>query len=178
MPQFKNTCNAIYDDNLLYAAIQQKCKKLNKKIVNCYTIYLYNGYPCISIAHNKFRIHRLIAEFLYGDIRNYVIHHKDQNQLNNTERNLQLLSLSEHSKLHNKDKKYTPSLSAIKNARKTNYKKYITREKCLELKRKGFTINEIAKAFNCGINTINRRLGMKDYQTKNNVLDWSDKDDK
>lgn len=177
MVNFENVCNAIYDDNLLCIAIQQKCKKLNKHFLNKYKIYLYNGYPCISIAHNKIRIHQLIGECLFGEINGYVIHHKDKNKLNNTEGNLQLLTKKEHTQIHHKNKKYIPSLKAIKNARKTNYKKHITKEKCLELRNKGLTIKQISKELICSINTINRRLGMKDYKTKNNVSDWSDKNE-
>ena len=42
-------------------------------------------------------------------------------------------------------------------------RKDVTVEKVAELRNKGLTIPEIAKELNCGINTVNRRLGMKDY---------------
>ena len=174
-PIFENTCNAIFDEELLYEAIDWKCQNLNKYCYKKYKVYLYNGYPCISIAHNKIRIHQLLGEYLFGRIRKgYVIHHIDGNRLNNNKDNLQYLSHSAHSKLHNIGKEYTPCVEAIKKARKTNYREEITKEVCEELRNKGLTINEIAKKLNCSANTINRKLGMQDYKTKHNVLDWSD----
>ena len=64
------------------------------------------------------------------------------------------------------------------------YKEYLreriagkSKEECEQLRKQGLTINQIAQKLNCSVNTINRRLGMKDYTTKNNVLDWSDTDE-
>ena len=49
-----------------------------------------------------------------------------------------------------------------------NYKDRITRhdvtkEKVLELRKHGFTIEQVAEKLKCGVNTVNRRLGMRDY---------------
>ena len=52
------------------------------------------------------------------------------------------------------------SINAAKEARR---RKDVTKENVLELRNKGLTISEIAAKLNCGINTVNRRLGMKDY---------------
>lgn len=169
--KFENSCNAIFDEELLYKAINLKCKKLNKYCHKEYKVYLYNGYPCISISHEKYRIHQLLGEFIFGSIRKgYVIHHIDGNRLNNNSDNLQYLSHSAHSKLHNKGKKYTPCKVAIQNARKVIYRKDITKELCQDLRNQGLTMPQIAKELNCSVNTIYRRLGMMDYQAK---LDWS-----
>lgn len=172
-PIFYNDCNAIFDSLLLYQAIDWKCQNLNKYCFKKYKIYLHNGYPCISIGHEKIRVHQLLGEYLFGKIRNgYVIHHIDGNKLNNNKENLQYISSSLHSKIHNKGKDYKVCGLAIMKARKTNYREEITKELCQKLKNDGLTINEIAKKLNCGVNTVNRRLGMNDYKTK---LDWSDK---
>lgn len=174
-PIFENSCNAIFDENLLYKAIDWKCQNLNKYCYKKYKVYLCNNYPCISIAHQKIRIHQLLGEFIFGRIRKgYVIHHIDGNKLNNTKENLQYISNVLHTQIHHKGKEYIPSVEAIKKARKTNYRNEITKEKCEELRKQGLTISQIAKKLNCSVNTINRRLGMKDYETKNNVLDWSE----
>lgn len=174
-PMFENSCNAIFDERLLYEAIDWKCQNLNKYCYKKYKVYLYGDYPCISIGHEKIRIHQLLGEFLFGKIRKgYVIHHIDENKLNNNKENLQYISKALHTQIHHKGKDYTPSIEALKKARKTKYREEITKEKCEELRNQGLTISQIAKKFNCGVNTINRRLGMKDYKTKNNVLDWSD----
>ena len=42
-------------------------------------------------------------------------------------------------------------------------RKDVTREKVLVLRKKGFTIKQIANELKCGENTVNRRLRMKDY---------------
>lgn len=171
-PKFGNSCNAIYDEKLLYEAIDLKCKKINKYCHKKYKVYLYNGYPCISISHEKYRIHQLLGELIFGKIRKgYVIHHIDGNRLNNNIENLQYLSHSCHSKIHNKGKQYTPCELAHKNAREVIYRKDITKENCQYLRSQGLTICQIAKKLNCGVNTIYRRLGMKDYKKK---LDWSE----
>ena len=55
----------------------------------------YRGY------HGKY-LHRAVWEFYNGKIpRGYVIHHKDLNPENNSIENLQLMSKTEHRKLHN-----------------------------------------------------------------------------
>lgn len=52
--------------------------------------------------HNK-RLHRLIFERVYGPIpEGYVIHHKDEDKLNNCIMNLQLISEFEHKSQHSK----------------------------------------------------------------------------
>jgi len=52
--------------------------------------------------HNIFlRLHRYIYEMHYGEIpKGYEIHHKDGNKLNNNIDNLEILTKSEHTKLH------------------------------------------------------------------------------
>lgn len=177
-PKFENSCNAMFDEILLYEAIDWKCQKINKYCHRKYKIYLCNGYPCVSIGHEKIKIHQLLGEYIFGKIRKgYVIHHIDGNKLNNQKENLQYISNVLHAQIHHKDKKYTPCIKALKKARKTIYRGEITKEKCEQLRKQGLTIKQIAKKLNCSINTINRRLGMKDYKTKNNVLDWSEENE-
>ena len=63
-----------------------------------------NGYYYItSTAEGNFKqlLHRLIFEDFYGPIpKGCVIHHKDGNKTNNCIMNLQLLTESEHHRLH------------------------------------------------------------------------------
>ena len=58
--------------------------------------------------YQKF-LHRLIFEDFYGfEVpKGFVVHHKDENKLNNCILNLQLLSEREHRSLHNKGKKHS-----------------------------------------------------------------------
>lgn len=54
-------------------------------------------------GHRK-RLHRYIWEYYNGEIpKGYDIHHKDHNKENNTLENLELISKSNHSKLHSKE---------------------------------------------------------------------------
>ena len=115
-------------------------------------------------------MHILIAEYVNGRIRKgYIVHHKDKNKLNSLSNNLEIMSNIKHSKIHGEERKgidlrsnegKTKSLQSAKEAR---MRKDVTAEKVVELRQKGLTIPEIAKELNCGINTVNRRLGMKDY---------------
>ena len=59
----------------------------------------YRGY------HGEY-IHRAVWEFYNGKIpKGYVVHHKDENKANNDISNLQLLTKTEHKKLHNATRK-------------------------------------------------------------------------
>ena len=52
-------------------------------------------------------VHRFLYEQVYGPIpKGYHIHHKDENKLNNSLNNLEMLSNSDHRRLHNLDNKW------------------------------------------------------------------------
>ena len=167
---FKNECSCIVDYELLYKAINNKCKSENCYFHNVYRIVLKNGYPAVCINRKWFYVHILICECVNGGIRKgYIVHHKDKNKLNALLDNLELMTNLKHSKLHGMDRKGIDFRSeegkanSINSAREVRTRKDVTIEKVVELRNKGLTIPEIAKELNCGINTINRRLGMKDY---------------
>lgn len=167
---FKNECECIVDYEMLYTAINNKCKSKNCYCHNEYRIVLRNNYPTVCINRKRYYVHILIGEFIYGRIRKgYVIHHKDKNKLNAMSDNLELMTNRKHIKFHGEERKGIDyrsengkrnSINAAVQARRKND---VTTEKVRELKNKGLTINEIAEELNCGINTVNRRLGMKDY---------------
>lgn len=46
------------------------------------------------------RQHRIVGEYLYGNIKGMFIHHKDGNTLNDLPDNLQVITPSEHTKIH------------------------------------------------------------------------------
>lgn len=167
---FKNECNCIVDYDVLYKSINNKCKSLNCYLHDEYRIILRNDYPTVCINRKRYYVHILVGEYLYGRIRKgYVIHHKDKNKLNAMPYNIELMTNLRHSKIHGEDRKGIDlrseegkenSINAAKEARR---RKDVTKENVLELRNKGLTISEIATKLNCGINTVNRRLGMKDY---------------
>ena len=167
---FKNECECIVDYEMLYTAINNKCKSKNCYCHNEYRIVLRNNYPTVCINRKRYYVHILIGEFIYGRIRKgYVIHHKDKNKLNAMSDNLELMTNRKHIKFHGEERKGIDyrsengkrnSINAAVQARRRND---VTTEKVRELKNKGLTINEIAEELNCGINTVNRRLGMKAY---------------
>ena len=59
----------------------------------------YGGY--VSKCDKKIRLHRYVWEKYNGEIpKGYHIHHKDKNKFNNNIENLEMLTASEHEKLH------------------------------------------------------------------------------
>lgn len=167
---FKNECGCIVDYEMLYKAIDNKCKKLNCYLHTKYRIILRNNYPTVCINRQRYYVHTIIGEYIYGKIRKgYVIHHKDKNKLNALADNLELLTSLQHSKIHESDRKGKDFRSekgkenSINAAREARTRKDVTIEKVTELRKQRLTIPEIAKELHCGVNTVNRRLGMKDY---------------
>ena len=164
-PKFINECNCIFDEEILYQAIDLECKNKNCYRQDEYRIYLDDNYPCISIKHQKVRIHVLIGKLLYGTIRKgYVIHHKDFNKLNAMPNNLEYLSNSTHTKLHHTGVDFRSEegkLKGVNAAKEKRYKKEITKDEIEEMISQGKSKYEIARYFQCGVNTIYRRLGYK-----------------
>lgn len=167
---FKNECKCIVDYEMLYTAIKNKCKNKNCYCNNEYRIVLRNGYPTVCINRQRYYVHILIGEFIYGKIRKgYVIHHKDKNKLNAMPDNLELMTNHKHLKIHGEERKGIDFRSECGKWKSINYAAQarkrgdVTTENTKELRNKGLTINEIAKELNCGVNTVNRRLGMQDY---------------
>ena len=164
---FENTCNCIFEDEVLEKAIIQECNSRGIEAKNNYKIYLYRGYAGISIKHDKVSVHRIIANYMAGQKLNndISVHHIDGNKLNNSFSNLQILRKELHSKKHNISQ-FVDKKKLAENAKKGSEKrtrKDVTREHVLNLRRTGLTISEISKILNCGYNTVRRRLGMKDY---------------
>lgn len=72
---------------------------------NYITINDHGRYQC-SIYHNGSRqmLHIINAEYFYGPIPDgYIVHHKDENKLNNMQENLQVMTDADHKRLHMKD---------------------------------------------------------------------------
>ena len=92
-------------------------------------------------------------------------HHIDGNKMNNDISNLQVIRKEFHAKEHKivqyvaKDKLKENALKATDRITRHD----VTKEKVLELRKHGFTIEQVAEKLKCGVNTVNRRLGMRDY---------------
>ena len=141
--KFDNECNCVVDFSVLENAIIEECKRRNIKPKEKYKIYDYRGYAGISLKHDKVSVHRIIGKYMVGfDFGSEIhVHHIDMVQY-----------VSENHLKGFGDR--------MKNIVSRND---VTKEKVAELRSNGFTISEIAKELKCGINTVNRRLGMKDY---------------
>lgn len=166
---FKNECNCIVDYDVLYKSINNKCKSLNCYLHDEYRIILRNGYPTVCINRKRYYVHILVGEYLYGRIRKgYVIHHKDKNKLNAMSDNIKLMTNLRHSKIHGEERKGIDLRSekgkenSINAAKEARMRKDVTKENITELRNKGLTISEIAKELHCAVNTVTRRLDMKD----------------
>lgn len=163
--KFENTCECIFEEEILFNAIDLECKKRNCYRHDTYKIYLHGGYPCISLGHDKIRIHILIGKLIYGSIRKgYVIHHKDHNKLNALSNNLEYLSNAAHAKLHKSGNDFRSEDGKIKSAnaaKEQRYRKEITKEEINEMLSQGKSKVDIANHFKCGVNTIYRRLGSR-----------------
>lgn len=164
--RFINECGCVFEQDILESALEMKCMKLDKYCHDEYRITLHNNYPTICIAHEHFYVHNLIGEYLYGNIRKgYVIHHKDSNKLNALKDNLDYISCFMHSQIHGELRKGNDCRSeegkwkGINAAKEKRYRKEITLEEIIRMQNEGVSNEDIAKHFNCGINTIYRRLG-------------------
>ena len=65
---FKNECGCIVDYKMLYKAIDNKCKELNCYLHTEYRIILRNNYPTVCINRQRYYVHGIIGEYLYGKI--------------------------------------------------------------------------------------------------------------
>lgn len=86
---------------------------------------LCSMYRCKKIAGRKIDTHRYIMEQLLGRslASDEIVHHKDGNKLNNSLDNLEVMSRSEHTKLH---------MASLDNLKK------LTREDCRKITKKAW----------------------------------------
>lgn len=110
---------------------------------------LKRGYLTCVINHNMKCVHRLLYETYVGDIPNgYVIHHINENKLDNRVSNLICMSRDEHITYHN-------SCSNIYGNRKTDLTNSQI-ENIINLHKEGLSTRKIANIVGCGKSTVQR----------------------
>ena len=64
-------------------------------------VYMNGNYPAVFLNGQNCHVHRLVWEKYYGTIpEGYIVHHKDENKLNWSIDNLELLTRAEHTDAH------------------------------------------------------------------------------
>ena len=153
--QFKNNCGCIVDEDLLSRAIHSAFPNFRKRKTQKRSIYLAvlkrGKYPVVSVTQGGIErqcyVSRLIAQQVWPDkmTKRVVVHHKNQNSLDNTVENLGIMTLGEHSFLHNINKHKCPPYEQDKND-------------VIQLYQDGFTLRQIGEKYHCHRKTISRRF--------------------
>lgn len=107
-------------------------------------------YPTIQVNKKQWRIHRYIMEKHIGRklLSNELVHHINGNKHDNKINNLQIVSRSEHKKLHSK----------IGESTRIKKKYFFKKKQLLDLRKKKLSMQKIAEQYNCTQPTIFRAL--------------------
>lgn len=105
-------------------------------------------YPTIQVNKKQWRIHRYIMEKHIGRklLSNELVHHINGNKHDNKINNLQIVSRSEHKKLH----------SEIGESTRIKKKYFFKKKQLLDLRKKKLSMQKIAEQYNCTQPTIFR----------------------
>lgn len=131
-----------------------------------------NNYKAIKVDGKKIDEHRYIMEQYLGRklTRNEVVHHKDGNKANNDIENLELTTLSEHTRQHQLGKipseETRQKLSEALKGRKSINRKLDDEqvEHIRELHNEGVSNRKIAQMFGVNHQTINDLINGKYYK--------------
>ena len=141
--------------------------KTGRRISNYGYVLIYNpehkranyaGYVFEHILVMEKHIGRSLKYYGFKDKRNEVCHHIDRNKQNNSIENLQLMTDSEHIKLHIKEDK-DRSIKAGKTHSKFSEKD--AKRISIEYKKGGITQAELAKKYNCSQSVIANIINKK-----------------
>lgn len=161
---FVNECGCIVDEEDLAKAIlwYQKHPTLSKK-----KIYMHGYYPAVSIGNIKIHVHRLLMQFWLGMKLPFhaSVHHINENKLDARKENLSVVINSAHNSNHNKGKiisEYQRQQIVISNSKRKGMKikkrHNIPTYQLKDMLRFGFSINYIAKLYQCDWSTVRSRI--------------------
>ena len=161
---FINACSCIVDYDILERALiwfSEGTLKSRRKI------YLHVGYPCVTSYYKKIHVHRLIGLYLWREkiTKGSVVHHKDENVLNSSVDNLEVMTGAEHGLHHNIGKKFSESHKmkiAIASKRRKGVKikrKYnITKEDLERRVANRESLLSISKEYGCDWSVVKSRF--------------------
>ena len=158
-----NSCNAIYDEDLLKKAIlwySTAPVKQSKKV------FLYGNYAAIAIGKDKIHIHRLIGLYFLGLRKcNRHFHHINGNKMDNKAGNIACIEPRIHLSRHNKGRK--PSTNTIRSTIEANRRRKgcrtrphradVTPEQVYEMRVAGLSFNQISQHFRLDWGCVKQR---------------------
>lgn len=162
--EFNNVANCIVDYRELEKAILwiQDKPTLSKK-----KIYMHGYYPCVSIHDKKYHVHRLLMMYWLGRKleTNEHVHHINENKLDSSKGNLEVLDSFTHLSNHLTGREFTEKhkegiSKANKNRKGIKYKRnnFVDREKLYLYVALGYNISDISKMMNFSRDIIRLRI--------------------
>ena len=159
-----NSCRCLVDEEELKRAILWYTKK---PVVQIKKIFIYGKYPAVAIYHEKIHVHRLLMMYwLKRKLKaNEYVHHENKNRYDAIKDNLKLIKQATHQSMHNKGKalseEHRKKISQANKRRrglKQRKRVFIPLEEMGVLLKNKYSINSIAKHFNCDWSTIKSRI--------------------
>ncbi len=161
---FNNDCSCIVDYEILERALiwfSEGVLKSKRKI------YMHSGYPCVTSYRKKIHVHRLIGIYLWGEkmSKGSVIHHKDENALNSSIDNLEVMDACDHGRYHNTRRVFSDShkrkiadASRKRKGIKMKRKYDIAKEDLKNRVENGESILSISKFYGCDWTVVKSRI--------------------
>jgi hypothetical protein len=163
--QFQNDCGCIVDLKELERAIFWYT---NKPVFSKKRIFMHGKYPAVAIHNEKIHVHRLLMMYWKNRRlrKDEYVHHVDENKLNASKDNLDLIPEKLHQSMHNKGRIFLEihkSRISEANRRRAGTivfqkKRFIPLDKLGTMLKEKRSINSIAKHFGVDWSTIKARI--------------------